>query len=92
MLSRSRSYNFEFAGDEYSRRETADQTGNVVGTYTFVDASGASKTVNYKAGAETGFVIEDDQQQQQLQPQQQQQQPALAASTNMLQQVGITYF
>ncbi len=52
------SYSFGFTSDDHSRDETADRDGNIVGTYTYVDAAGVTRTVAYRAGAGTGFVPE----------------------------------
>ena len=52
-----RSYAFQFAGDAYSRDETAQPDGSVQGSYT--DGDGVQRTVNYRAGAGIGFEVID---------------------------------
>ncbi|XP_064092872.1 serine-rich adhesin for platelets-like [Macrobrachium nipponense] len=52
------SYNFQFAGEGQTRTEQSDADGNVRGSYTYTDEEGITRTVNYVAGRETGFVVE----------------------------------
>ena len=54
------SYSFGFRSDEHERDETADQQGNIVGSYSYVDEAGITRTVSYKAGAGLGFVPQAD--------------------------------
>ncbi|TRY78323.1 hypothetical protein TCAL_15358, partial [Tigriopus californicus] len=52
-------YNFGYSYDLNSRKETADNSGNVNGEYSYVDANGENVRVQYKAGPQIGFVIEN---------------------------------
>lgn len=54
------SYSFSYKTPESTRTEVADPNLNVEGSYSFVDPTGLTRTVNYKAGALTGFVVEDN--------------------------------
>merc|ERR1712106_1315999 len=54
-----RSYAFQFAGDAYSRDETAQSDGSVQGSYSYTDGDGVQRTVNYRAGAGIGFEVVD---------------------------------
>lgn len=55
-----RSYKFDFDAEGYSREESADQDGTVVGRYTYQDANGVLRTVSYRAGAGIGFSVTTD--------------------------------
>ncbi|XP_068210928.1 streptococcal hemagglutinin-like [Palaemon carinicauda] len=52
------SYNFQFAGEGQTRTEQSDADGNVRGSYTYTDEEGITRTFNYVAGRDTGFVVE----------------------------------
>ncbi|XP_069170267.1 platelet binding protein GspB-like [Procambarus clarkii] len=53
------SYSFSYDAGDSSRSESADPSLNVQGTYSFVPADSNQRlTVNYRAGADTGFVAE----------------------------------
>merc|ERR1719245_2824179 len=54
-----RSYAFQFAGESYSRDETAQPDGSVQGSYSYTDGNGDLRTVNYRAGAGIGFEVID---------------------------------
>merc|ERR1711892_248121 len=54
-----RSYAFQFAGDAYSRDETAQPDGSVEGSYSYTGGDGELRTVNYRAGAGIGFEVID---------------------------------
>merc|ERR1711892_62874 len=54
-----RSYAFQFAGDAYSREETAQPDGSVEGSYSYTGGDGELRTVNYRAGAGIGFEVID---------------------------------
>merc|ERR1711970_1544943 len=54
-----RSYAFNFAGDTYSRDETAQADGSVKGSYSYTGEDGQQRTVNYRAGAGIGFEVID---------------------------------
>merc|ERR1712106_1016742 len=54
-----RLYAFQFAGDAYSRDETAQPDGSVEGSYSYTGGDGELRTVNYRAGAGIGFEIID---------------------------------
>merc|ERR1712106_619700 len=54
-----RSYAFHFAGDAYSREETAQPDGSVEGSYSYTGGDGELRTVNYRAGAGIGFEVID---------------------------------
>ena len=40
----------------FSRSEESDPSGNVVGSYSFIDGEGKARSLSYKAGANIGFV------------------------------------
>ena len=40
----------------YSRNEESDPSGNVVGSYSFIDDEGKARSLSYRAGANIGFV------------------------------------
>ncbi|XP_069959696.1 streptococcal hemagglutinin-like [Cherax quadricarinatus] len=55
------SYSFSYDAGDSSRSESADPSLNVQGTYSFVPPDTQHRlTVNYRAGADTGFVAEGD--------------------------------
>ncbi|XP_071514857.1 uncharacterized protein [Panulirus ornatus] len=54
------SYSFEYETPTSSRSEGADANLNVRGQYSFRAGDGRTRTVNYRAGAETGYVAEGD--------------------------------
>merc|ERR1712168_1563352 len=54
-----RSYAFQFAGDSYSRDETAQPDGSDQGSYSYTDGNGDLRTVNCRAGAGIGFEVID---------------------------------
>merc|ERR1712165_181866 len=54
-----RSYAFNFAGDTYSRDETAQADGSEKGSYSYTGEDGQQRTVNYRAGAGIGFEVID---------------------------------
>ena len=66
----SKAYKYGFSGaNDLSRSEVANEDGEVKGTYTFPDADGEPILVRYKAGPNTGFVIENlDEVQQRTNP------------------------
>ncbi|XP_075161684.1 uncharacterized protein LOC142234436 [Haematobia irritans] len=49
-------YSFTYNADQSSRSESADQSGTVVGSYSYYDEAGYHD-VSYKASDDTGFVI-----------------------------------
>ncbi|XP_063607379.1 uncharacterized protein LOC134782001 [Penaeus indicus] len=52
---------FDFHTSTHSRGETADANNNVVGSFAFTsEDDGQRRSVQYKAGADTGFVVEGD--------------------------------
>ena len=51
-----RSYKYEFEHDEYKRKEESDSNGNVIGSYSYVDSDGKTRSLSYRAGAGIGFV------------------------------------
>lgn len=53
------SYGFGFKTKTHSRREEADSSGKVQGEYIYVDDVGEKHGVKYKAGANTGFQVEN---------------------------------
>merc|ERR1719325_466124 len=53
------SYYFEYKSADSQRTEDADSTGNIVGSYKYKTAGGNEIEVRYKAGPETGFVVEN---------------------------------
>lgn len=54
------SYTFSYQTGDSAREESSDANLNVRGKYSFVADDGVHRTVNYKAGSETGFVAEGD--------------------------------
>merc|ERR1719350_2403298 len=53
------SYYFQYKSADSERIEDADSSGSVVGSYSYLSPGGEEILVRYKAGAETGFVIEN---------------------------------
>lgn len=53
------SYKFEFDSDTYSRSESADEDGNIQGTYTVVEDDGTRITYRFKAGKGIGFETKE---------------------------------
>lgn len=53
------SYKFQFKTKKQSRSEESDSLGRVQGQYIYVDDVGEKHGVNYKAGANTGFEVEN---------------------------------
>merc|ERR1711981_1458066 len=53
------SYYFQYKSADSERVEDADSTGVVVGSYSYLSPGGQEIVVRYKAGADTGFVIEN---------------------------------
>merc|ERR1711971_1271466 len=53
------SYYFQYKSADSGRTEDADSTGAVVGSYSYLSPGGQEIVVRYKAGADTGFVIEN---------------------------------
>ncbi|CAO1313158.1 unnamed protein product [Diamesa hyperborea] len=53
------SYGFGFKTNTYQRKEEADTSGRVQGEYHYVDDAGEKHDVKYKAGAGTGFEVEN---------------------------------
>ncbi|CAH0558059.1 unnamed protein product [Brassicogethes aeneus] len=51
------SYKFVSAGPDQRRTETADATGHVRGSYTYLDDKGVQHSVHYIAGPETGYRV-----------------------------------
>lgn len=53
------SYNFGFDSDTYSRTETADEDGNVSGTYSVLGEDGILRTYRFRAGKGIGYETEE---------------------------------
>merc|ERR1719430_545735 len=53
------SYYFQYKSADSERTEDADSTGAVVGSYSYLSPGGQEIVVRYRAGADTGFVIEN---------------------------------
>merc|ERR1711971_1417083 len=53
------SYYFQYKSLDSERTEDADSNGDVVGSYSYLSPGGQEIVVRYKAGADTGFVIEN---------------------------------
>ncbi|KAF2356457.1 Insect cuticle protein [Trinorchestia longiramus] len=53
------SYNFDFDSDTYSRSETADEDGNVEGTYSVLGEDNVLRTYRFRAGEGIGFETEE---------------------------------
>merc|ERR1719400_293941 len=53
------SYYFQYKSADSERVEDADSNGAVVGSYSYLSPGGQEIVVRYKAGADTGFVIEN---------------------------------
>ncbi|XP_053626961.2 sericin 1-like [Cherax quadricarinatus] len=54
------SYSFNYEAPSSSRSEDADSNLNVKGRYSFQADDGRTRTINYRAGSETGFIAEGD--------------------------------
>ncbi|CAL4185763.1 unnamed protein product, partial [Meganyctiphanes norvegica] len=54
------SYSFSYDAGDSARSESADADLNVVGSYSFTADDGISRSVNYQAGSDTGFIAEGD--------------------------------
>ncbi|KAG8235752.1 hypothetical protein J437_LFUL015373 [Ladona fulva] len=50
------SYSFNYNAGDHSRQESADNVGNVKGSFSFLASDGVNREVNYEAGAEKGFI------------------------------------
>lgn len=53
------SYDFGFDSDTYSRSETADEDGNVSGTYSVLGEDGILRTYRFRAGKGIGYETEE---------------------------------
>jgi len=53
------SYYFEYRSQDSQRSEDADSSGNIIGSYGFNTPGGSPVEVRYRAGPDTGFVIEN---------------------------------
>merc|ERR1712066_363151 len=53
------SYYFQYKSADSERIEDADSSGSVIGSYSYLSPGGEEILVRYKAGADTGFVIEN---------------------------------
>jgi len=54
------SYSFKYDAEFSSREESADGYGNIKGKYAYTNELGSTIIVEYSAGADTGFVIENE--------------------------------
>ncbi|XP_047492379.1 flocculation protein FLO11-like [Penaeus chinensis] len=54
------SYNFNYKTDSSDREESADPNLNVKGRFSFQGTDGRRRTIQYRAGAGTGFVVQGD--------------------------------
>jgi hypothetical protein len=52
-------YSFGYKGEEGSRKETGDESGQVKGEYGYTNAEGNRIVVRYRAGPNQGFVVEN---------------------------------
>merc|ERR1711971_449806 len=59
MMMMDPSYYFQYKSADSERTEDADSNGDVVGSYSYLSPGGQEIVVRYKAGADTGFVIEN---------------------------------
>merc|ERR1711971_539156 len=59
MMMMDPSYYFQYKSLDSERTEDADSNGDVVGSYSYLSPGGQEIVVRYKAGADTGFVIEN---------------------------------
>jgi len=59
MMMMDPSYNFEFTNDDSQRSETNDINGQLTGSYSYKTPGGENIVVKYRAGADTGFVIDN---------------------------------
>lgn len=50
-------YHFGHFGGPFSKQESRDHAGNVVGSYNFIDSEGQVQTAHYTAGPGTGFKV-----------------------------------
>nr|CAD7575645.1 unnamed protein product [Timema californicum] len=54
------SYSFSYSSEDQSRQESADSKNNVHGSFSFkAKDDKLTRTVNYQAGASTGFITQD---------------------------------
>lgn len=53
------SYNFAFESETYSRSETADEDGNISGTYSILGEDNILRTYRFRAGKGIGFETEE---------------------------------
>ncbi|KAK4310954.1 hypothetical protein Pmani_017510 [Petrolisthes manimaculis] len=54
------SYDFNYAEGGQARQEQSDSVGNVRGSYSYIDDEGRTRSYNYIAGRDTGFVLSGD--------------------------------
>nr|AYC63224.1 insect cuticle domain protein [Parasacculina yatsui] len=54
------SYQFAYETEDSSRQEMADSMNNVQGSYSYIGNDQRKRVVNYKAGADIGFVVSGD--------------------------------
>jgi len=53
------SYSFQYSNNDSHREEKADETGTVMGSYSYTTDEGQNIKVEYRAGPQTGFVIKN---------------------------------
>jgi len=53
------SYSFQYSNDDGQRKEEADETGTVRGSYSYITDEGQNIKVEYTAGPQTGFFIKN---------------------------------
>ncbi|KAK3860402.1 hypothetical protein Pcinc_033544 [Petrolisthes cinctipes] len=54
------SYDFNYAEGGQARQEQSDSEGNIRGSYSYIDDEGRTRSYNYIAGRDTGFVLSGD--------------------------------
>ena len=59
MMMMDPSYSFQFSNEDSSRSEENDINGVLTGSYSYKTPGGEDIEVRYRAGADTGFVIEN---------------------------------
>ena len=59
MMMMDPSYNFDFSNEDSSRSEINDINNELTGSYSYLTPGGEEINVRYRAGADTGFVIEN---------------------------------
>ena len=59
MMMMDPSYSFQFSNEDSARQENNDINGVLTGSYSYKTPGGEDIQVRYRAGADTGFVIDN---------------------------------